>query len=106
MTDTPSREASRENGWTPGPWEAWFRDSLSQPPGRLCEATWYVGNDEMNVAEVFTHGRKTEDQVAADARLIAAAPEMAELLERAKFPKGADAMAAHDLLARIHGEAP
>lgn len=91
MTDTP---------WTPGPWE-W--ETLHGVGRALCA-------EDRTVALHDAHW----EVAPADARLIAAAPEMAELLERAveehlnqdtlPMDPGCWCWAARDLLARIKGE--
>lgn len=91
MTDTP---------WTPGPWEV-----------ATIQASPFLAAIDGSVADPTSFAPQVADAVrsAADARLIAAAPEMAELLAVAKnvntfehfqdWGRKADA-----LLSRIRGE--
>lgn len=96
MTDTP---------WTPGPWVVGSYDQWrgAQHGGNV--TCYEVVREDAPPIQGITE---------ADARLIAAGPEMAELLERAveehlnqdtlPMDPGCWCWAARDLLARIKGE--
>jgi len=61
---------------TPGPWEAEFGESvhvLDHERGRICTVNWLRGPHG-------SFGRRTDAEGEANARLIAAAPEMLRAL--------------------------
>ena len=65
---TPHTPQPRESGHTPGPWTA--------KQGEIGDAFWYVDSPTAGIVHV------TLDNAAANARLIASAPELLEALER------------------------
>ncbi|MCB0219246.1 MAG: hypothetical protein KDH09_06080 [Chrysiogenetes bacterium] len=71
MTKTP---------WTPGPWRVEF------DPGNMMEFDWYVAAlDQTTVAAMYLNASQGDGGASGEsnAHLIAAAPEMAELLQEA-----------------------
>ena len=109
------------NPWTPGPWVFYAPDSWSDGLGYVRPAT-------ADGREIAHHGdsNRSSAENLANARLIAAAPEMAEALEECanelyemldevRLDRGLDAIPEHWLenhnkaraiLARIRGDAP
>jgi hypothetical protein len=90
--------------WTPGPWKTREENDGTSPP------SWYIVRHVVGGRMGFAPF-VGEIEHEADARLIAAAPEMAELLDKARVFLGfhaADYKLFHDitaLLSRIRGEA-
>ena len=85
---------------TPGPWEPTNSDDLDDPPGNVvCTLGdgWYVSSEH----------EPTRDSNEADARLIAAAPEMLDALEAAAhvLPLGEEYNAVVEAIAKAKGEA-
>ena len=82
------------NKWTPGPWKI---------PRRI--TIWHESGVRIAVASQGENGRRlTKEQNSINARLIAAAPEMAELLWRKDMLSPQWLLDRKDLLARINGE--
>ena len=107
------------NPWTPGPWtlkrgDGRYRDRLYVESKVYSTPTVISGKDQIAqfTSSLDGHWQEHGREVEANARLIAAAPEMAELLERvidvfAKWThgKGGIVYDAEQILARIRGEA-
>jgi hypothetical protein len=68
---------SGEN-WTPGPWADDGTASIHAPTGLVCVVANHSTNDYGQ-----WHGEDSETQCAANAHLIAAAPELYEALKKA-----------------------
>ncbi len=87
----------KQSNHTPGPWD------FEAEPGYGV----YVGNDDGNVAEVLCDQVRITDPIAiANARLIAAAPDLLEALE-ALVERGTDSplhQAAERAIANAKGE--
>lgn len=66
-----TKPAQTETPWTPGPWEVIVG---------LGDETQISSDRHSNLASLFELSDYTEQEVEANARLIAKAPEMAELL--------------------------
>lgn len=94
--------------FTPGPWEA-KRIKVNNVE---MTGTWFVGNEGVFIAGNITSGHTcgTIDEIqGANAKLMAAAPEMFEMLERCKLALlgcGVKHLAAdiETLLAKARGE--
>lgn len=98
---------------TPGPWR-WRGDSFSDEPHRCPHPTEWcdhgpnlMGAKDATVIVSYGYDSSGLDVSSADARLIAAAPEMYEFIRRIEsgepFGIASPATAARALLAKING---
>jgi hypothetical protein len=97
------------NPWTPGPWYAGSSNGYGETPG------WEIEDEKYTIALAIADIDILARRAEANARLIAAAPEMAEVLERLvvmldrqERPGGLSdtrVVEARALLARIRGDA-
>ena len=85
-----------EDKWTPGPWS--IRRSKSGKPGQISDGRGTIITTWWGIA------RPASKEGEANARLIAAAPEMAELLWRKDMLSPQWISDRKNLLARINGE--
>lgn len=98
---------AKQTPWTPGPWrfkaDRFNGDHTSTAPGSIVSndggIDWYLATIESDLDG-------GDREVEANARLIAAAPHMFELLERVVLWAGLsneDGIDASDLIARLRG---
>lgn len=70
---------------TPGPWYAFWNENFWQINTESDEFQNMCIGDVCESSEIFDKGHKPHDHAEANARLIAAAPDLLEALEIARF---------------------